>query len=140
MVRSTSTLLLSSRIDALRIETFVGALIAWGQERLRASKPTVFEEAFSFLEAGQVEASRAQAANQRGAGGHDECAYQSANCEKAEIKDRQHIGDDRPMATKGSAAPRRSTPLRHSPDERDSGKDRHASVRRESSLPYVRSW
>lgn len=50
-----------------RIEGFVQALISWGQEQLRASKSTIFDEAFTFLEMRQVQASRLRA-DQRAAG------------------------------------------------------------------------
>lgn len=54
-------------LSARRIEGFIQALISWGQEQLRASKSTIFDEAFPFLETRQLQASRL-CADQRAAG------------------------------------------------------------------------
>lgn len=41
-------------IGSRRLESFVEALVVWGGEQLAASKPTIFDVAFPFLEAGHV--------------------------------------------------------------------------------------
>lgn len=40
-----------------RLESFVQALVVWGREQLSASKPTIFDVAFPFLHARQIQAS-----------------------------------------------------------------------------------
>ena len=44
-----------------RLESFVQALVVWGREHLTASKPTIFDTAFPFLEATHVQPPRASA-------------------------------------------------------------------------------
>lgn len=45
----------------LSVDRFTQALIAWGQEQLGASKPTIFDQAFPFLGLRQIQASRSRA-------------------------------------------------------------------------------
>lgn len=51
-------------IHFFRLEDFARELVAWGQEKLRASKPTIFDEAFPFLETRQLQASCSRGAEQ----------------------------------------------------------------------------
>jgi len=54
-------LLRSFPLALIRDEAFTQALISWGQEKLRAFAPTIFDERLSFLEERQVEDSRSRA-------------------------------------------------------------------------------
>lgn len=49
----------------LRVDRFTQALIAWGQEQLEVSKPTIFDQAFPFLGLRQIQASRSRADTRR---------------------------------------------------------------------------
>ncbi|CAM9718430.1 unnamed protein product [Ectocarpus fasciculatus] len=61
--RSAARKLLCCYLDSNRLEDFVDSLVPWGQEQLHlgASKPSIFEEAFPFLEGRQIQASRSRA-------------------------------------------------------------------------------
>ncbi|CAM9627544.1 unnamed protein product [Ectocarpus sp. 6 AP-2014] len=59
--RSAARKLLCCYLDSNRLEDFIDSLVSWGQEQLGASKPSIFEEAFPFLEGRQIEASRSRA-------------------------------------------------------------------------------
>ncbi|CAM9494748.1 unnamed protein product [Ectocarpus sp. 12 AP-2014] len=59
--RSAARKSLCCYLDSNRLEDFIDSLVSWGQEQLRASKPSLFDKAFPFLEGRQIEASRSRA-------------------------------------------------------------------------------
>ncbi|CAM9318819.1 unnamed protein product [Ectocarpus sp. 4 AP-2014] len=81
--RSAARKLLCCYLDSNRLEDFIYSLVSWGQEQLGTSKPSIFEEAFPFLEGRQIEASRSRADQMVHAG-------EQASKETSESRNAQH--------------------------------------------------